>query len=75
MRATGDEDFVDIPVNYKVPADYKVGELTNSMFTKKGKQVHELVAKVRLPKTASICSFSKFKRVFNYAITEGMAIN
>lgn len=75
MRVVGDEDFVDIPVDYKVLAYYKVRELTALLFSKKGKQAHELVTKVLLPTTASTCSCSKFERVFICAITEGISIS
>lgn len=37
LRVVRDEEYVDISVDYKVPTDYKFGELVASMFSKKGK--------------------------------------
>lgn len=45
------------------------------MFSKKGNQAHELVTKILQPKTASADTYSRFERVFIYAITEGISIN
>lgn len=53
MRVVGNKEYVEIPLDYEVPYDYKAGELTTSMFSKKGNQAHELVTKVLLPKTTS----------------------
>lgn len=75
LRITGDEEFVVVPMDYKVPADYKSGELISSSFTKKGKQAHKLVTKILIPKTGSVCSCLKFEWVMVYAIIKGMQIN
>lgn len=66
---------VEISLDYEVPIDYNVGELTTYVFPKKGKQAHEFVTKVLLPKNTLTWSCSKFERVFIYAIIKGMSIN
>lgn len=75
MWAIGDNKYVDIPLDYVVSANYKSREHTGSIFSKKGKQAHELMTKILLSKTDTAGSYSKFERVFIYAITNGMSVN
>lgn len=68
LRVMGDEEYIAVPMDYEVPTNYKFGELFASTFLKKGKQAHELVTKILLPKIGSTGSCSKFERFFMYAI-------
>lgn len=63
-----------VSIDYEVPADYRDGELKASSFTKKGKQAHELLSMIIIPKIGSTSSCSKFERVMVYAITKGMQV-
>lgn len=36
LKAVGDEEYMDIPVDYKVSTSYKSGELVASTFFQKG---------------------------------------